>query len=415
MKILHLAAGQIPDGGGATKGAYWLHEAQRKIGIDSTILINGSNNSDDNSVMSMRNTNFDKFKTSFIDKIGNLPVFLYPKRKKFHFDTGFTGINFLNLIKYKQADIIHLHWINGLVSIKIINKINKPVVWTMRDMWPITGGCHYPMDCNNYKTGCGYCPQLQSNNNFDLSKIILNYKKKFLKKNIKLVGVSEWISNEARKSYLFKDFDIRTIKNNINTNQFFPINKIVARQKLKIVTKKKVILTGAIRPEDYYKGFHKLSEILKKLDKNKYFLCFFGNININLVENFGLEFKNFGYIKDSDLLRNIYSSADVFIAPNIQDASPKTVKEANACGTPIACFDTTGLKDIVEHKVTGFKSKNFNSIELVSGIEWICNLKKVEYELLCFNSRQRMKKYFDSKVIAHKYKLLYNEILNKNN
>ena len=365
--------------------------------------------------MSMRNTNFDKFKTSFIDKIGNLPVFLYPKRKKFHFDTGFTGINFLNLIKYKQADIIHLHWINGLVSIKIINKINKPVVWTMRDMWPITGGCHYPMDCNNYKTGCGYCPQLQSNNNFDLSKIILNYKKKFLKKNIKLVGVSEWISNEARKSYLFKDFDIRTIKNNINTNQFFPINKIVARQKLKIVTKKKVILTGAIRPEDYYKGFHKLSEILKKLDKNKYFLCFFGNININLVENFGLEFKNFGYIKDSDLLRNIYSSADVFIAPNIQDASPKTVKEANACGTPIACFDTTGLKDIVEHKVTGFKSKNFNSIELVSGIEWICNLKKVEYELLCFNSRQRMKKYFDSKVIAHKYKLLYNEILNKNN
>ena len=242
MKILHLAAGQIPDGGGATKGAYWLHEAQRKIGIDSTILINGSNNSDDNSVMSMRNTNFDKFKTSFIDKIGNLPVFLYPKRKKFHFDTGFTGINFLNLIKYKQADIIHLHWINGLVSIKIINKINKPVVWTMRDMWPITGGCHYPMDCNNYKTGCGYCPQLQSNNNFDLSKIILNYKKKFLKKNIKLVGVSEWISNEARKSYLFKDFDIRTIKNNINTNQFFPINKIVARQKLKIVTKKKVIL-----------------------------------------------------------------------------------------------------------------------------------------------------------------------------
>jgi len=295
MKILHLAAGQIPDGGGATKGAYWLHEAQRKIGIDSTILINGSNNSDDNSVMSMRNTNFDKFKTSFIDKIGNLPVFLYPKRKKFHFDTGFTGINFLNLIKYKQADIIHLHWINGLVSIKIINKINKPVVWTMRDMWPITGGCHYPMDCNNYKTGCGYCPQLQSNNNFDLSKIILNYKKKFLKKNIKLVGVSEWISNEARKSYLFKDFDIRTIKNNINTNQFFPINKIVARQKLKIVTKKKVILTGAIRPEDYYKGFHKLSEILKKLDKNKYFLCFFGNININLVENFGLEFKNFGY------------------------------------------------------------------------------------------------------------------------
>ena len=415
MKILHLAAGQLPDGGGATKGAYLLHRAQREIGIDSKILINGSNNSDDNSVIGIRNTIFEKLKTILIDKIGNLPVFFYPKRKKFHFDTGFTGFNLLNLTEYNEADIIHLHWINGLISIKSISRINKPVVWTMRDMWPITGGCHYPMDCNNYKTGCGRCPHLQSNNNYDLSKIILNYKKKFLTKNIKLVGVSEWISDEARKSQLFKNFDIRTIKNNINTNQFFPINKIIARQKLNILTKKKIILAGAINPEDYYKGFHKLCEIIKKLDSDKYFLCFFGDISTNLIEKFGFEFKNFGYVKDINLLRYIYSSADVYIAPNIQDASPKTLKEASACGTPVACFDSTGPKDIVQHKVTGFKAKNFNSSELASGIEWISNLNKFEYELLCSNSYHRMIKYFDSKVIAQKYKELYNELLNKNN
>ena len=85
------------------------------------------------------------------------------------------GINFTKTKEYQEFDIIHLHWINGgFVNIKHLAKVDKPIVWTMRDMWPMTGGCHYSMKCEKYKTGCGNCEQLKSNSGYDRSKFVLN-------------------------------------------------------------------------------------------------------------------------------------------------------------------------------------------------------------------------------------------------
>jgi len=395
MKVLHIVAGDL--NGGAARGAYWLHLGLKELGVNSKVFTSSKTTLNDDSVISTTQTKKGKLFNIFRGQIELLIVKFY--KNKLIFSTGLFGVDFTKTKEYKEADIIHLHWINGgFVNMKHLSKIDKPIVWTIRDMWPMTGGCHYAMECEKYKTGCGSCEQLQSNSNYDLSKFILNRKKKFLPKSMKIVGISSWLSQKAKESYLFKDFDVITIFNNVNTNDFFPIEKNIAKKLLGIKTNKKIILAGAQDLKSFYKGFDKFIEAIKQLNKNKYFLCFFGNLDKSIVNNLGFEYKNFGFLYDTISLRLLYSASDVFVAPSLMDAFGKTLVESMACGTPVVCFDATGPKDIVTHKVDGYKAKPFDTTDLKNGIEWV--LDADNYDELCKNAREKVVREFDSKVVA---------------
>lgn len=409
MKVLHIVAGDLS--GGAARGAYWLHSGLRELGVNSKVFANSKITLGDDNVVTTMKSKKDKALNMVRSQLDNLLLLLYPKRKRIIFSTGMFGVDFTKTKEYKEADIIHLHWINGgFINIKHLAKIDKPIVWTLRDMWPLTGGCHYSMECEKFKTGCGNCEQLRSSSSYDLSKFVLNRKKKYLPKNMKLVGISNWLSERAKESELFKEFDIRTISNNIDTSEFFSIDKKIARDILGIKTQKKIVLVGSTSLKDFYKGFGKFQEAVKELDKSKYFLCFFGNVDKNVAEELDFEYKSFGYINDNISLRLAYSSADVFVAPSLMDAFGKTLAEAMACGTPVVCFDATGPKDIVTHKVDGYKAKPFESKDLACGIEWVLNAPN--YDELCVNAREKVVREFDSKVVAGKYVELYEEVLN---
>ena len=408
MKILHIVSGDL--NGGAARGAYWLHSGLKELNIDSKIFTNSKITLGDNSVVTINNSKKRKAINIIRGQLDNLFPLFYRKRKKIIFSSSFFGVDFTKTNEYKEADIVHLHWINGsFVNIKHLGKIEKSIVWTMRDMWPMTGGCHYAMECDKYKTGCGNCEQLNSHSSYDLSKFILNRKKKYLPKDMKIVGISHWLSDEAKKSELFKDYDVRTISNNIDSKEFFPVDKDIARKILGIKSSKKIILVGSTNLKDFYKGFDKYLEAIKQLDKEKYFLCFFGNVDKNVVSDLGFEYKSFGYLNDNVSLRLVYSCANVFVAPSLMDAFGKTIAESMGCGTPVVCFDATGPKDIVSHKVDGYKAESFKSDDLSSGIEWILNNKN--YEELCQKARNKVVREFDSVVVAKKYIELYEEIL----
>lgn len=174
-------------------------------------------------------------------------------------------------------------------------------------------------------------------------------------------------------------------------------------------TNKKIILCGSTSLNDPWKGFDKYLEALEKLDKEKYFLCFFGNLDKNVADSLGFEYKSFGYLNDNISLRLVYSCADVFVAPSLMDAFGKTLAEALACGTPVVCFDATGPKDIVDHKINGYKATPFESEDLADGIEWVLNHEN--YNKLCVDAREKVMKEFDSKVVAEKYIELYKEAM----
>jgi glycosyltransferase involved in cell wall biosynthesis len=408
MKILHIVAGDLS--GGAARGAYWLHQGLLELGVDSKIMLSGKSIIDDDSVIALSNNKFSKIKSIFRAQIDPLILRAYKDRQANIYSTGLFGLDFTKSEYYKQADIIHLHWVNaGFVNIKHLKKIDKPIIWTLRDMWPLTGGCHYSLDCERFKVGCGLCPQLGSHSSIDLSRWVYKRKVKYIPKNLTVVGISHWLTDQAKISIIFKDHLCTTILNNINTKEFHKIDKYDAKKILGLSTGKKIVLCGSTNIKDFYKGFQKFLDALPYLNKDNIFLCFFGRFDPGLINGFDFEYKSFGYLNDNISLNLVYAGADVFVAPSVQEAFGKTLAEAQCSGTPVVCFDATGPKDIVEHKVTGYKATPFDSIDLAKGIDWVLNA--VNYEELCQNAREKVLRDFDSQIIATKYIKLYEESL----
>ena len=216
-----------------------MHLAQRRAGIDSSMLITGRKTFGDKTVVSITDTRAQRLIYFIRNLLAAFPLKLYRNRSSDTFNTGLNGLKFDEHPLYKDADIIHLHWINGLVSTSNLATLTKPVVWTMRDMWPLTGGCHYSMECDRYKIGCGKCPNLGSSNARDLSRAIMNRKKRLLPKRIHMVGISKWISDCAKTSEIFRNCNVSTISNAIDTDEFRPVDTFSAREILRLPKEKK--------------------------------------------------------------------------------------------------------------------------------------------------------------------------------
>jgi glycosyltransferase involved in cell wall biosynthesis len=407
IKVLHIVAGDLS--GGAARGAYWLHKGLLKHGLDSRMVVQNYNKNDP-TVEAVAKTDIGKGLKLLRSQLDILPTKFYRNREKFIFSTGMTGFDIRKCDAYQEADLIHLHWINaGMVNINLLNKIDKPIVWTMRDMWPMTGGCHYALECKGYEKGCGYCPQLKSQNKNDLSRYILKRKERCYPDDLNLVAVSNWLSECAKHSYLLNGFKIEVVPNAVDTEEFFPIHQDVARQVLGLPRDTKIVLAGATNIHDKYKGFGKFQKAIQHLNSEHMFL-FFGKINTEKLDGLGINYKALGFLKDSISLRLAYSAADVFVAPSIQEAFGKTLIESMACGTPVVAFDATGPKDIVEHRITGYLATPFDALDLANGINWI--LDDENQQSLSLNACKNVENRFTIELVATKYLEIYKHTLN---
>ncbi len=342
---------------------------------------------------------------------GQLPRWFYRNRQPWIFNTGLDGIDFTRHPAYKVADIVHLHWVSGLVATRTLRKMDKPALWTMRDMWPFTGGCHYSMGCERYESGCGACPQLGSNTNFDLSRLVVWSKRRYLSKRTRIVGISRWLSECAKRSAVLQDFEIQTISNNVDTREFYPVDPVTARKALGLPLNKKIVLAGAQSLSDFYKGFDLFREALAELRSPDVHILLVGNDPSDDFKGGRHTASSLVFLNSVESIRLAYSAADVFVAPSRMEAFGKMLVEAMACGTPVVCFDSTGPADIVEHKVTGYKAVPFRPVNLAEGIDWCLSLDQAQARFVKLASRARAVSYFDSAVIAAKYVQLYKEIL----
>jgi glycosyltransferase involved in cell wall biosynthesis len=410
MKVIHLAAGELF--GGAAKGSYLLHQAQCEIGVNSRLLISGRDSCGDESVIALAAASQRKrVEFALRSRIGNLPLSLYRRRNPWNFSTGLAGIDFTCLPDYKKADLIHLHWINGLVAMPTLRKVKKPIVWTMRDMWPLTGGCHYSMDCNRYQEGCGKCPQLQSRSSLDISRLSVSVKRRCLPPKLQPVGISHWLSDAAAASAVFANHSVLTIMNNIDTRVFAPADQAAARSLLGLPPEKKIVLIGAQKLTDFYKGFDLFLEAIRLISFEHIHLVTFGRAAKEAMGSIPMQLTHLGFLADAISLRLAYCAADVFVAPSRMDAFGKTLAESLACGTPVVCFDATGPKDIVDHNRTGYKAKPFEAADLASGVDWILGLPADRCQAMRLQCRESAVKRFDSRGIARQYLDLYQVML----
>lgn len=250
-------------------------------------------------------------------------------------------------------DILNLHWIEYFISLQNLYELtllNKPIVWTLHDMKPFTGGCHYSSTCREFEDDCSECQQLV-NDKKKLPKSVLQVKHKIFKDaNLTIVTPSVWLANEARKSSLFKNKRIEVIPYGIDSAIFKPIDKNIAKKHLGIEEESVVLTFGAISHAEKRKGFSELVQAMsllkKKLGNKKVIALFFGSSS---SDDFPLPVINVGHIDNDEKLSYIYSAADIFILPSLEDNLPNTILESLSCQTPIVAFDTGGAKDIIDN------------------------------------------------------------------
>lgn len=337
----------------------------------------------------------------------------YGKQAGHVFSSGHFGQRTVAHPLFNWADIINLHWVNaGTLDLRQIARLKKPVVWTMRDMWPFTGGCHYSLDCSKFETGCGNCPILQRSSQSDVTNWASNYKQQLFKKaNFHFVGISEWVTQSFRESFAGKKVNARrvhTIDNCIEDHNFFPEEVHAGlRNELKIPPTGKIVLSGAANNNTLYKGGKYLNEILDKLQQlPNTTVVVFGSSKVEKVE--GCHYA--GYINDDAVLRKYYSVADVFVAASVQEAFGKTIAESMACGTPVVAFDSSGPAAMIEHGFDGFLAGLYDISQFVSLVRKVLELSPADYNTLTAHSLIKAQSSFAKTKAAKDYTALYRTI-----
>ena len=170
-------------------------------------------------------------------------------------------------------------------------------------------------------------------------------------------------------------------------------------------------MVGAQDAADFYKGFELFVEALGHLEAAGTEVILFGGSAAKVPSSVGVRSRHLGFLSNTEALCRAYSAADVFVAPSRMDAFGKTLVEAMSCETPVVCFDATGPRDIVDHRITGYRARPFDPTDLARGIDWVLSRPPDAYSELCRQARSRAERVFDSRVIARQYVTLYEDLL----
>ncbi|WP_350914289.1 glycosyltransferase family 4 protein [Providencia huaxiensis] len=415
MKILHISHSDLI--GGAARAAYRLHMAQLDSGIDSQMLVR--NKLSDHWSISGPSTRFEKSCNLFRSPIGHY-INKLQRSHNVNFHSGdWLPSRWAKKINSSNIDIVHLHWVAGeTMSIEDIGRIKKPIVWTLHDMWPFCGTEHVTNYDENARWKIGYSSSNRNNldKGLDLDKLVWLRKKKAWKKQyMHIVAPSNWMAECAKNSILFKDYPIIIIPNALDTDIYKPLDKFFCRNLLNLPLNKTIILFGAMGGgRDPNKGHNFLISALNLLaqqfDNNEIICLVFGQSKPQSPIDLPFETRWLGHIHDDTTLVTLYNAATVMVVPSKQEAFGQTASEAQSCGTPVVAFNTTGLKDIIEHLKTGYLATPFEPFDMCKGIEYVINGQEKNHNIAT-NAREKSINSWSPNIIVKKYLNVYLDIM----
>lgn len=380
MRVLHI--NHSDSGGGASIAAYRHHEAMRKIGIDSKMLVI-KKTSDDRDVIQHNSSKIVTLARKIYHRIFNA---------KFNFYGTWTynglGYDLFNEKCVQEADVIYLHWINfytlSISSLESILKLGKPVYWFLHDMWPLTGGCHYSLECIKYQDICLKCPLMYkrkgSRKEHDLSNIQFIEKKKKLTKypNLHFLTPSRWLMERVKESALFKNHSVEISRNVIDTDKFFIRDRVESRRRLGLPLEKKLILFGSDNISSPYKGWSILKNALSEPLENVECVMY-GSCDWNVQSEVAVKVHSLGKISDMDILIDIYNACNLFVTPSLADNYPNVIVEAMACGIPVVASNIGGIPDLVKN------GKNGLLVEILDGYHFRNAIEDIIFEKIVFD------------------------------
>lgn len=406
--------------GGAARSAFRIHQGLARLGHDSSMFVLGAESKGAAVKVFVppaglksriqRRIRRRRIDSAFARYQASRPPGLEP----FHDCRSAHGAEILKQLP--DCDVVHLHWIAGFVDFAAFFSgvaPSVPIVWTLHDMNPFTGGCHYDLGCGRFVEKCGTCPQLGSRDPGDLSRRIWETKRaafaRIAPSRLHIVTPSQWLAREVERSSLWQRFPLSVIPYGLDLEIFAPRNRAHAREILGLPVEAKVILFLADGLGNRRKGFALLVKALSGLKAaDDLMLLSVGNGVADSTVN--VPWVHLGSLSQDRILSAVYSAADLFVIPSLQDNLPNTVLESMACGTPVVGFAVGGIPDMVRPGVSGALIEPENVAGLRAGIQ---DLLRDPDQLgrMGVNCRRIVEEEYSLELQARRYEALYTKLL----
>jgi glycosyltransferase involved in cell wall biosynthesis len=393
--------------GGAARAAYRIHYALREQGVDSRMIV--SQSSSDDWTVEESSSGFAKVLSRVRIPLSSMLTRTLKTDNSILHSPAILPSCLSKRFNASDADLIHLHWLNGeMMSIADIGKIKKPVVWTLHDMWAFCGAEHVASDYR-WRDGYKFNNRPSFDSGFDINHWTAMRKIKHWKHAMQIVAPSHWLASCVKQSVIMREWPVAVIPNAIDTRVWQPIDRSLSRKLLHLPPDVPLVLFGAMGgTKDNNKGFDLLQAALKQLrgELPGMELLLFGQLAPKVSIDLGFPVHYTGHLHDDVSLRLLYSAADVMVVPSRKEAFGQTASEAHACGTPVVAFNATGLMDIVEHKKTGYLATPYDPIDLAAGLHWVLD-NASRRAGLGLSARERAVKLWSYGTVAEKYLRIY--------
>lgn len=363
MKVLQVCGKDVPEGGTAIS-TYRLHNGLRKAGIDSRILC----------VHPTQPTSVAMPRAPVAERVLSrvtLPLGLN--------DVHCMGaFSIKHLPAFQEADVINFHGIHGqFFSYLALPALTacKQAVFTVRDMWPLTGHCAVTYDCERWRAGCGKCPYPGAPPSLPGKHdgTHLEWKLKrwaYRHSRMTVVALSTRMTAQLQQSIL-SHLPVHLIPNGVDTEMYRPLDRAMCRIALGIPPHKTVLLFAAAHLNRLNKGGEILLEVLHGLPtvlQQGLLLLLMGAGGDVLAQKTTLSVQSMGYVGGARLKALLYSAADLFVLPTLGEGLPNVLLESMACGTPMVSFDVGGVADLVRPGLTGYLANPANIDDLRRGL-----------------------------------------------
>ena len=416
MKVVHVITG---DEGGGGRAAYRLTKGLNLIGCDTTLYVASKFHPDPKTVVYRSPTNVGA-------KLGRLLF-----RMKTDIRNRAMGNREQTLVRNHEcqrgdepvkqlpaANLYSVHTVSNFFNYSAFwpaITMKTPVVWTLHLMSPFTGGCFTSYGCTRYQEQCGLCPQIDSKKENDFSRGVWNDKQRIYSKipaeNLHLVCPSDWMRRNVTSSSLMGRFQATVIPNAVNTETYAPRDRKFARETLGIPVDAKVLLFISQHSLSLKgKGFDLLLDMLSQMDrtKNLQLLTLGPDCNFDVA----IPHRHLGHIFDDNVLSLIYSAADLFVTPSLEDNLPNVVMESIACGTPVVAFAAGGISEMVRKNLTGEVVPLGDVRELRMAVEYLLNEDAVR-RALSRSCREVALREYGLVLQAERYLKIYREMLHE--
>lgn len=270
----------------------------------------------------------------------------------------------LSLIEPIYSFVFVLAWQDMITSQSlkaIYEKLKVPIILTLVDFQPITGGCYYFGDCRNFENECGNCPALERKAMNDMTHYNFQTKKEIYNSINCGFMVNPYSLDFIKQSKIISENRLRVSYYTMNENLYRPLDKSSCRNLFRIEKHKKYVIFSRFTSVGHErKGYiyllaaiNKFAEIIGS-QKDEVVLLLAGGKDELFESKFNIDVLNVGMLNVDELI-NAYSAADLFLSSSIDDAGPSMVNQSIMCGTPVLSFNIGSALYMIDNGETGYR------------------------------------------------------------